>query len=162
MSTLAAYRDDGPLAELLARVLGRRLPAPGRLGRLSRLGWLVPPLVRAVEYGGLLGLAVAAGPAAVTACFVLLAVLAYHHYDIVYRMFHQNGPSPRWLRYVGGGWELRLIVAAVLLPTGGLAIGMIAAAVGLAGVYVAETVASWQWLDRAPGTVTDGQEEVWD
>jgi hypothetical protein len=156
MSTLGTYRDDGPLVELLARVLRRRPPGSGRLG------WLVPPLVRALEYGGLLGLAVAAGPAATAACFVLLAVLAYHHYNIVYRLSHQRGSPPRWLRYVGGGWELRLIVAAVLLPTGGLAIGMIVAAVGLAGIYVAETVASAQRLDRAPVAATYGEEEVWD
>ncbi len=156
MNALATYRDDGPLAELAARRLGRGRTEPGRLG------WLVPPLVRAVEYGGLLGLAVAAGHAAVTACFVLLAVLAYHHYDTVYRLRHRNSSPPRWLRYAGGGWELRLVVAAVLLPTGGLAIAMIVAAAVLAGVYVAETVASWARFGRAPEAVGYEQEEVED
>jgi uncharacterized membrane protein (DUF485 family) len=154
VNPLAAYRDDGPLAELLARPLSRRLPGPGRFG------WLGPPLVRAVEYGGLLGLAIAAGPAAVTSCFVLLAVLAYHHYNIVYRLRHEHTPPPRWLRYAGGGWELRLIAAGVLLVTGGLAVGMITAAAVLAGVYVAETVASWQRFGRTPGPGAYGQEEV--
>jgi hypothetical protein len=156
MNPLAAYRDDGPLLALLGRTLGLRMPVP------ARLGWLVPPLVRTVEYGGLLGLAIYAGPAAVTACFVLLAVLAYHHYNTVYRLWHQHTPPPRWVRWVGGGWELRLIVAAVLLGTGGLAIGMIAAAVGLAGIYAAETVASWQSLGRTQDTVAYEQGGVED
>jgi hypothetical protein len=156
VNPVAAYRDDGPLAELVGRTIGRGLPVP------ARLGWLVPPLVRAVEYGGLLGIAIAAGPPAVTACFVLLAVLAYHHYNTVYRLRHQHVPPPRWLRYAGGGWELRLIVAAVLLGTGGLAIGMIAAAVGLAGIYTAETVASWQSLGLAQEPVAYGEGEVED
>lgn len=110
----------------------------------GRLDWTVPPLLRAVEYGALLGFAIHAGSRAVAACFVLLAVLAYHHYNTVYRLRHQNVPPARWLQLVGGGWELRLLVAYVLLLTGGLAIGMLVVAVVLAVIYVVETAVNWR------------------
>lgn len=201
MNDLAVYRDDGPLAALLGRTLGRgiRLPAPlltlvGGLvlaaavvtvdlglvrpwlggatvvfvvlagaasagGRWGRLDWTVPPLLRAVEYGTLLGFAIHAGPRTVTACFVFLVVLAYHHYNIVYRLRHQDLGPPRWLRYVGGGWELRLLVAYVLLLTGGLAIGLIVAAVLLAVIYVAETVVGWRRFSAAARPALYEEEE---
>jgi hypothetical protein len=158
MNPLAAYRDDGPLAALVGRTMWRRIEP--RLPASGRLAWLVPPLVRTIEYGGMLGLAIYAGPAAVTACFVLLAVLAYHHYNTVYRLWHQHRPPPRWLRWVGGGWELRLIVAAVLAATAGLAIGMIAGAAGLAVIYTAETVHRLQSLGRTQDRVAYEQGEV--
>jgi hypothetical protein len=126
---------------------------------IGRLDWLVPPLLRVVEYGALLVLALLAEPAAVPACFALLAVLAYHHYNTVYRLRHQRIPPPRWLRFAGGGWELRLLVAYALLVTGGLAIGMIVAATGLAVIYAAETVLSWRRFSYAQRPVLYEQEE---
>lgn len=205
MNVLASYRDDGPLATLLGRALGRVVPlsaplltllggvvlaaavvtvnfglarpwlgaavvvfvllagaAAGRAaggGRTGRLDWTVPPMLRAVEYGTLLGFAIHTGPRTVTACFVFLAVLAYHHYNIVYRLRHQDLGPPRWLGYVGGGWELRLLVAYVLLLTGGLAIGMLVAAVLLAVIYVTETVAGWRRFTVAARPALYEQEE---
>src|SRR5699024_380601 len=114
--------------------------------RVGRLDWLVPPMLRAAEYGTLLVLALLAEPTeprALPACFLLLAVLAYNHYNITYRLRHQNAAPPRWLRYVGDGWDLRLLVAFALFAAGLLAVGMYVLAGVLAVLHVVETVISW-------------------
>lgn len=170
MRTLLIYREDGPLARALARrnpvapsllVLVSLLPlvvliaADERshaltiaalawlilLGGLSRGGdlerdrfrWTVPPLLRAGEYAALLWLAPAAGLA-------LIVVLAFHHYDLVYRLRY-HPPAPERL---GGGWDTRLIVAGLLLVAGALPEGFYAGAGILGALFVAECVASWR------------------
>lgn len=143
MTALEAYRDDGPLAARLRRA------AAARRTKADRLGWLVPPLVRTLEYGGLVALTALAEPRALPACFALLVVLAFHHYDIVYRLRHQRLAPPAWLGAVGGGWDGRLLAAAILAVVGGLEIGLAAAAVALGCIYVAESAASWLRFERA-------------
>lgn len=132
----------------------------GRTGR-GRLDWGVPPMLRGLEYGGLLGFAILAGPDAVRACFVLLAVLAYHHYNTVYRLRQQNLSPPTWLRFSGGGWELRLLLAYVLLVVGHLAIAMLVAAVVFACMYGVETAVNWQRFRIAtrPALYEDEEDE---
>lgn len=125
----------------------------------GRIDWLVPPVLRGVEYGALLMLAAHAESPALPACFALLAVLAFHHYDTVYRMRHQSIPPPDWLRFAGGGWELRLLVAYVLLMTGNLAVGMVVAAAALGALYVVETVASWRRFSLAQRPAQYEEEE---
>jgi hypothetical protein len=174
MRTLLLYREDGPLAKVLGRpnpfppsllVLLSLLPlsiaiaADERshavvaasfawfilLGGLSRGGnlerdrfrWTVPPLLRAGEYAALLWLAPAAGLA-------LIVVLAFHHYDLVYRLRYRP-PAPAGL---GGGWDTRLIVAWVLLAAGALPEGFYAGAGILGALFVAECVASWLFNDE--------------
>jgi Family of unknown function (DUF5941) len=132
MTALDAFRDDGPLAERLPRATGR-------------LAWLVPPLLRALEYGGLIALTAAVDADAMPICFALLGVLAFHHYDTVYRLRTQGHPPPDWVRLAGGGWDGRLLIAAVLALVGGDALraGMLAAAIALALLFVGESVAGW-------------------
>jgi Family of unknown function (DUF5941) len=144
VNELGIYRDDGPLAERLARALSeRRAPSAGK----HALAWLVPPLVRALEYGTLIGVTAAADPGALPACFALLVVLAFHHYDIAYRLRQQGKPPPRWVRFAGGGWEGRIILACLLALAGFLQAGLVVGAVGLGLLYVAES--AWSWLHFA-------------
>jgi hypothetical protein len=159
---------DGLLVGLLgwAVVLGSLAGAR----TAGRLGWLVPPIIRGVEYGSLIYLAAAAhtahtaagsGPAAdaggpltgalLGIAFLLLAVLAFRHYDAVYRLQFQKVPPPAWLGVLGGGWELRLLVALGLFLSGMLAPGYLAAALVLGAVFVTESVLSWQRLNRSTG-----------
>lgn len=204
MNDLVAYRDDGPLATQLGKLLGNssRAPQPllvlaggvvlaaglvvaGRghaapvlgtaiglyvlvVGGVSgadltgRLDWLVPPVLRAAEYVTLLVLALLARPtetAVLPACFALLAVLAYNHYNATYRLRYQGGVPPRWLRYVGGGWDVRLLVTFGLFAAGQLAIGMYVLACALAVLYVIETVISWRRVPYAPATAVHDEEE---
>ena len=201
MSEFAAYRDDGPLAALLARTGGivTRVPGPvltiagaaplvavlagaGRdvpvaqlalaavwyvvlAGAASgtatgRLDWLMPPLLRAVEYGVLFWLTVLIDPDALPACFSLLGVLAFHHYDTVYRLRHQRVAPPAWLRFTGGGWDVRLAGVYVLVVTGWLGVGMAVAAAVLAGLFVTESVAAWLRYDaQRPALYEDEEDE---
>ena len=136
MTPLRLYRDDGPLA---GWVFGK---LPAERGPHA-LAWLVPPLVRAVEYGSLVALTTASEPDALPICFALLGVLAFHHYDTAYRMRHQGSPPPAWLGLAGGGWEVRLLVALALALAGGLELGLLVGAVGLGILYALESASSW-------------------
>ena len=202
-SVLEAYRDDGPLAEVLGRSLGAAVAASGLLptvlaalplvavlaiggdavshvalgaavawfvlaggvasarpGR-GRLAWVVPPLLRLVEYGVLLWFSVLAGPGAVPACFALLGALTFHHYDVVYRLRHQRVAPPAWRRRLGGGWDGRVLIAYALLVTGALSVGLVAAAAVLAVAYLAESTVSWLRFSQGerPALYADEEDE---
>jgi hypothetical protein len=189
VSALRHYRDDGPLAELGGRLLGRSstalpwtsaallpllavlvvpaqqaplalaaaalvaAPLAGRAragAHAGRLDWLVPPLLRVAEYGALLLLAAGQGAATVPACYALLAALAYHHYDLVYRLRDRGESPPSWLRRGGLGWEGRLVAAAALAAADVLRPALYAAAVLLLVVYVAEGTLAWRRSERTP------------
>lgn len=79
------------------------------------LDWLIPPLFRAAEYVTVLVLAAKADvPGALPAAFGLIAAVAYHHYDTVYRIRGGTGAPPHWLVRTIGGHEGRVLVTTVL------------------------------------------------
>ncbi|MGW4164489.1 DUF5941 domain-containing protein [Streptomyces sp. NPDC004788] len=126
------------------------------------LDWLVPPLFRAAEYGTVLALAAKAGAAhALPAAFGLVAAVAYHHYDTVYRIRGNAGAPPAWLvRTIGGheGRTLLVAVLAALLANRGddftLALTVLAAAVGL--VVLVESIRFWV-SSGAPAVHDEGE-----
>jgi hypothetical protein len=154
MTALRAYRDDGLLAGWIAGI------AAGPRAGARPLAWLVPPFVRAIEYGTLIGVAAVADPDALPLCFAFLAVLAFHHYDIVYRLRHQRTEPPAWLQITGGGWDGRILVFSLLAFVDALRFGFLVAAVALGGVYVVESVSSWMRAERGQHAAvdTDGDE----
>ena len=144
MTTLGVYRDDGAIAQwVAARADGER--------RGSAVAWVGPPVVRLAEYGFLIGVTAAFAPSARPACFALLFVLAYHHYDNVHRISHQGAPPPRWLLAAGGGWEGRIALAAVLSAAGVLGPGLLVTAIALGLLFFGESAVSWIRWARAPG-----------
>lgn len=149
MNALRIYRDDGPLADWLARMLSARRPSTAEPHALA---WLVPPFVRLFEYGSLIGVTAIAEPEALPACFALLVVLAFHHYDTLYRIRYTGTAPPGWVRLVGGGWEGRIIAVCALALGGVLEAGLIIGSIGLGLVYVAECAWSWLHLSGAGGT----------
>jgi Family of unknown function (DUF5941) len=114
-----------------------------RLGAPGRAAWAIPPLVRLGEYSALLWLAALAGHAGPPAAYALLAVLAFRHYDLVYRLRHQGRPPAGWLGLLALGWEGRVVLAWGLLALGALPAGFYALAVALGVLFVAEAAASW-------------------
>ncbi|MFC9606216.1 DUF5941 domain-containing protein [Streptomyces niveus] len=79
------------------------------------LDWLIPPVFRAAEYGTVLIFAARADvPGALPAAFGLVAAVAYHHYDTVYRIRGGAGAPPRGLVRSLGGHEGRTLLVAVL------------------------------------------------
>ncbi|MDP9434129.1 MAG: DUF5941 domain-containing protein, partial [Actinomycetota bacterium] len=140
-----------PPALAAAAVVAAGLSGPAhRSAHSGRLDWLVPPLLRAAEYGALLRLAVLEGPATVPACYLLLAALAYHHYDVVYRL-RDRGEEPRaWLRRTGLGWDGRLVAAGLLAALGVLRPALYVAGTVLLVLYVVESAAAWRRGARQP------------
>ena len=135
--------------------------AGARRSHSGRFAWVVPPLLRLLEYAFLIRLTVLAEPEAMPLCFALLCALAFHHYDTVYRLRQQGVAPPAWTRIIGGGWEGRLLLASLLAALGVLAPGMLVAAVILGAVYVTESGLSWMRFARAtrPAVIDDEEAE---
>jgi phosphatidylglycerophosphate synthase len=128
--------DLGPLAD-------RRHPdGPSLVGAF---GWAVPGLLRLLEMGVVLVVTAWLLPHDAQWAFAWLFVVAYHHYDTLYRALGRRRP-PRWLVWFGLGVDGRtvLVVGAAALGAGALK--------GLYGVGSAlllllfVVVASAQWV----------------
>ncbi|MFF4222209.1 DUF5941 domain-containing protein [Streptomyces abikoensis] len=188
---LADLTDSGPVAEVVGRLLGRRVPggsysapywallaavalfvwplAAGTLGTWQGLApaavyallagvavahalkgpldWLLPAVFRATEYGIVLLLAARSdAPGALPAAFGLVAAVAYHHYDTVYRIRGGTGAPPHWLvRAIGGheGRVLAVTAAASLWHGRGFTIALTVLAAAIALVVLSESIRFW-------------------
>ncbi|WP_406222317.1 DUF5941 domain-containing protein [Streptomyces canus] len=111
------------------------------------LDWLVPPLFRAAEYGTVLILAATADVnGALPAAFGLVAAVAYHHYDTVYRIRGNAGAPPAWLvRAIGGheGRTLLVTVLAALLTASQFTVALTVLAVAVALLVLVESIRFW-------------------
>jgi hypothetical protein len=148
VTALRVYRDDGPLAELVARRLARGRPAPERAHAFA---WLVPTLLRVLELGSPIALTAAFAPGALPVCFAFLGVVAFHHYDTAYRLRYQRVAPPAWVRLAGGGWDGRTALVCLLALAGVLGPGLLAATVAAGTLFAAESTASWVRFGRAQG-----------
>ncbi|MET9406426.1 DUF5941 domain-containing protein [Streptomyces sp. NPDC002935] len=111
------------------------------------LDWLVPPFFRAAEYLTVLMLAVNADVnGALPAAFGLVAAVAYHHYDTVYRIRGNAGAPPHWLvRAIGGheGRTLLVTVLAAVLAAAQFKVALTVFAVAVALLVLAESIRFW-------------------
>jgi hypothetical protein len=124
------------------------------------LNWLVPPLLRAAEYGAILWLASLESATAVAAGFVLLAAVAFRQYDLVYRLRHRAAVPPRWVSLLGLGWDGRVVLVWLLLLAGALPGALYVAGGVLACAFVAESAAGWLAYARSERTVVrDGEDD---
>ncbi|MHB6910874.1 DUF5941 domain-containing protein [Streptomyces sp. DB-54] len=127
------------------------------------LDWLVPPFFRAGEYLTVLVLAARSDAhGALPAAFGLVAAVAYHHYDTVYRIRGGTGAPPRWLVRATGGHEGRILVVTVLaalLPATGFTIALTTLAVVLALLVLAESIRFWVAAHKhgAPAVHDEGE-----
>ncbi|MFF8289726.1 DUF5941 domain-containing protein [Streptomyces sp. NPDC016309] len=125
------------------------------------LDWLVPPVFRAAEYVTVLVLAARSdAPQALPAAFGLVAAVAYHHYDTVYRIRGGTGAPPAWLVRTIGGHEGRTLVvavlAAVLASGNGFTLALTALAVAVALVVLVESIRFWV-SSGAPAVHDEGE-----
>ncbi|MEH0449494.1 MULTISPECIES: DUF5941 domain-containing protein [unclassified Streptomyces] len=127
------------------------------------LDWLIPPLFRAAEYGTVLILAARADvDGALPAAFGLVAAVAYHHYDTVYRIRGDAGAPPAWLvRTVGGqeGRTLLVAVLAALLTASQFTVALTVLAVAVAVVVLLESIRFWVAAHKggAPAVHDEGE-----
>jgi hypothetical protein len=161
LALLVVRGGDAPRGAVGAGVAWLVLCAAVSSGRPhgDPLGWTVPPLLRLVEYGGTLWFAAIAGDSSPPAAFALLAVVAFRHYDLVYRLRYQGVTPSRWVGNLAAGWEGRLILGYLLLVVGALPAGFYVAAGVLAVVFVGESVAGWARFSRGQGVVVYEDEE---
>ncbi|MFJ5516947.1 DUF5941 domain-containing protein [Streptomyces griseoluteus] len=126
---------------LLTSALATARPLKGSLD------WLVPPFFRAAEYGTVLALAARADVhGALPAAFGLVAAVAYHHYDTVYRIRGDAGAPPAWLvRAIGGqeGRTLLVTVLAALLTASQFTVALTVIAVCVALLVLVESIRFW-------------------
>ncbi|MGW2014792.1 DUF5941 domain-containing protein [Streptomyces sp. NPDC001927] len=126
------------------------------------LDWLVPPIFRAAEYGLVLILAARSEVnGALPAAYGLVAAVAYHHYDTVYRIRGGTGAPPTWLVRTIGGHEGRVLlvtVLAALLASRGddFALALTALAVAIALVVLVESIRFWV-SSGAPAVHDEGE-----
>ncbi|GAA0314745.1 hypothetical protein GCM10010302_62390 [Streptomyces polychromogenes] len=144
----ACYEPYGSLVVVFAALLyvllsGDAVGTPPR----GPLDWLLPPLFRAAEYTTVLVLAVKADvPGALPAAFGLVAAVAYHHYDTVYRIRGGSGAPPRWLVRTTGGHEGRVLLTAALaavVAREAFPVALTALAVFVALVVLVESIRFW-------------------
>ncbi|QTE02244.1 DUF5941 domain-containing protein [Streptomyces cyanogenus] len=130
-------------ALVYATAAGRALYRPLK----GALDWLVPPLFRFAEYGTVLVLAAEADVnGALPAAFGLVAAVAYHHYDTVYRIRGNAGAPPAWLvRAIGGqeGRTLLVTALAALLTAAQFKAALTVLAVAVALVVLVESIRFW-------------------
>ncbi len=127
------------------------------------LDWLVPPFFRVAEYSTVLVLAAKADVnGCLPAAFGLVAAVAYHHYDTVYRIKGGTGAPPRWLvRTIGGqeGRTLAVALAAVVLHDTDFTVALTALAVAVALVVLVESIRFWVTAHKrgAPAVHDEGE-----
>lgn len=124
------------------------------------LDWLIPPFFRAAEYCTVLILAAQADVnGALPAAFGLVAAVAYHHYDTVYRIRGNAGASPAWLvRAIGGheGRTLLVTVLAAVLTASQFTVALTVLAVAVALVVLFESIRFWV-SSGAPAVHDEGE-----
>ncbi len=143
---------------IFAPVLALLLAGPSSTHTHSgRLDWLVPPIIRAIEYGYLATLAFAHGVSK-PLTYALIGVLAYHHYDTVYRTRQRLWPA-RWVFRAGLGWDGRLLVAAVATLAGVLPVTIAVLTIYLGLLFGIESVYTWTRTGTGSGVMINLEEE---
>ncbi|MEU4107621.1 DUF5941 domain-containing protein [Streptomyces sp. NPDC027717] len=144
-SALTGFGGWLPVAGAVVYVLTSALAVARPLK--GSLDWLVPPFFRAAEYGTVLALAARADVrGALPAAFGLVAAVAYHHYDTVYRIRGDAGAPPAWLvRAIGGqeGRTLLVTVLAALLTASQFTVALTVIAVCVALLVLVESIRFW-------------------
>lgn len=144
-AALASWGSWWPVAAAVVYVLTSAFAVARPLK--GALDWLVPPFFRAAEYGTVLALAAVSGVnGALPAAFGLVAAVAYHHYDTVYRIRGGTGAPPRALVRAAGGHEGRTLlvtVAAALAHGTGFTVTLTVLASALALLVLTESVRFW-------------------
>ena len=142
VALLSRQGDSGPILGLLS------LAVPARTREAwwaNRGAWAVPAVLRLLELGVVAIVALAWHPSVIVIAFWWMTVVAFHHYDTLYRAM-QDATAPRWILWLGLGWEGRTVVVLALAVAGATATttGLTWGAWLLAALFV--VVASVQWL----------------
>jgi hypothetical protein len=154
---LVAGAEEHAFPVLYAPLVALLLTGPSATHPHSgRIDWLVPPIIRGIEYGYLAVLGFAQGVSA-PLIYGLLAVLAYHHYDTVYRTRQRLWPRG-WVFPAGFGWEGRMLIAAFAGLFGQLSVAYAVLAAYLGVLFGVESVVTWIGAGRGSGVQVNLEE----
>ena len=119
----------------------------------GRIDWLVPPILRVIEYTFIAacGFAHDVPPVLI---FLLLGAMAFHHYDLVYRLRQRVYP-PAWLATFGLGWDGRMIIIALFAVAGFVTGGFVLLAVYLWALFGWESLTCLLATPRSGVEATD-------
>jgi hypothetical protein len=154
-----------PVVAMALAGLGSANPHDGRFD------WLVPPTLQFGQFVFLAALALAGNvPSPVT--FALVAVIALHYYDIVYRAWpdvtageggagSQAAPTgvataPQWLSRAGLGWDGRMLVAGLGAMLGANTLTFVLLAVYLWMLFGWESLTGWIGVLRSDRAARGG------
>ncbi|NUP68484.1 MAG: hypothetical protein HOW71_40645 [Nonomuraea sp.] len=119
----------------------------------GRLDWLVPPILRLIEYTFVAACGFARGLPPVL-IFLLLGALAFHHYDLVYRLRQRVYPPP-WLSTLGLGWDGRMMAVSLAAIAGWMTAGYVVLAVYLWALFGWESLTCWLAAPRSGTEAAD-------
>lgn len=135
-STVTGTRTDDAIDGLRAMCdLPLAVKLTAREPFTAKLGWLAPPLIQLIAYGVIIGLIVDDSLLG-AASFALLAVVVYHHYDVVFRLRADAEQPPHWVAVALGG-NLGRSVLVVILGTAVSAGRSLSAAIWVLAAYLA-------------------------
>ncbi|RSN14607.1 hypothetical protein DMB42_08985 [Nonomuraea sp. WAC 01424] len=113
----------------------------------GRFDWLVPPILRLIEYSFVAACGFAHGlPPVLT--FLLLGALAFHHYDLVYRLRQRVYPPP-WLSTLGLGWDGRMMAVSLAAIAGWMTAGYVLLMLYLWALFGWESITCWLAAPRS-------------
>ena len=150
---------------MAAVVVGALLMGAGCRPPLRHLfGWQAPLLLWLAE--GIVVVSLAQQSAGVgAAAFAYLAAVAWHRYDVVYRLRDTGEPAAAWVTPVTLGVDGRIVVLTLLWAASvPLAPVLAWGALALFVLYAAESAVGWRaWMRAQPvpaASETDSAEEV--
>jgi Family of unknown function (DUF5941) len=123
----------------------------------GRFGWILPALVRVIEYAFVIRTVAVVDPDAQWLAYLYLTVVGYHHTDTVARLRHVGRGPARWVYTAGLGYDGRMLVIGGLVLAGPDTVqpGLALLTAVLAVVYVLESVISWmRWWRAQPRPAT--------
>jgi hypothetical protein len=114
------------------------------------LGWQVPALLWAAEAAVVLALVDPLPEAAEWVGYAYLAAVAWHRYDVSYRLRDTGRPAAGWVTAVTLGVDGRWLALAMVAVLDGPVRGILAwGALALFAVYAAESASGWRTWARA-------------
>jgi hypothetical protein len=141
---ITAQLDNGPILDSLPHAF-RRPPA-------SRWNWANPMINRLIEMGVVALIAMMWYPQWITLAFGYLFIVAFHHYDNLYRAL-AGSRAPRWITWGALGREGRTIIV-VIAAVVGITAFYDALNVGVAWLFMwCVIIASAQYLSSRKVTI---------
>jgi phosphatidylglycerophosphate synthase len=160
-AALVAARTEHPWTAVALVAVGVVLVGAGsRPPVQGPLAWQLPTLLWAAESVLVIGLLVAEPGVHRWTGFAYLAAVAWHRYDVVYRLRDTGSPASAWVTLATLGVDGRMLLLVVVWALGGPVQALLGwGALVLIAVYAVESALGWRaWARADAGPVTSGEE----